>query len=166
MNWTTNGTREDGYYGSGFLALLLFTGDGGSGPGHYIDKKRLADCIDKYYHINGRTFVESQTGSNGFFMGRDKKGMLYTVENDVGSFTLKALGVHGHTDGFSPSVNFTASDLVAKGWDPIVVPSTQIEELAHSLDVLTSGGNPFASDERSVTKFEDCVFNWYRGKRH
>jgi hypothetical protein len=121
--------------------------------------QRLPECVREIYGVDVRTFVPSGPGSNGNFIG-NINGKTFSVENDVGSYTAAALGVisykfhpiAGYTNGFSPYLNYTASDL-----QPVeAFALTQIHELGHSLDVIMSG-NPFGTNEASAERLEDCL---------
>ena len=95
-----------------------------------------------------QSFVPSSQGSNGNFRGKDAQGNVFSVENDVGSYSTMALTIlsfgaeaFGLTKGvppFSPNVNYTANDLLSKGGTVEMYQDIQIHELAHSLDMLTS----------------------------
>jgi RHS repeat-associated protein len=150
-----------------FLVFDYGYGDDGSGgrqvrekQGKPIDPfRRLGECVKDLYKVEVRSFVPSARGSNGNFVGRDSKGNTFSVENDVASYTKVGLGwldgkfgypLAGLTLSSNPYVNYTASNLATNE----AVTSTQIHELAHSLDVITSG----RSSEASADRLLNCLW--------
>jgi RHS repeat-associated protein len=144
-------------------------GPGGNSSGSGIPStadiiKNLKSCLAALYNVRSPTtltFTPSSPGSNGYFYGVNA-GVGVAIENDVGSYTSKSLKqafdplhLHGDFVGitrpFSPNVNYTASDL-----SPVEMLMTQIHELGHSLDIITSQ-NPFGSSEASAYTFQNCV---------
>lgn len=94
---------------------------------------------------------------------QDAAGRIISVENSVayssvllgfmnglqsGDFTPLA----GLTLGSQPELNYTAND-----W-PDAYRTTQIHELGHSLDIITSGSR-LGTSEQSAKRLEDCIFS-------
>jgi RHS repeat-associated protein len=138
-------------------------GGGGGGGGGGL-KAKVNICTSRYGIIT-RIFVPSSPGSNGNFLGQTSKGSRIYVENDVGAYTITTLNlaenkwgyllngkpIWGFTPGREPYLNYTASNLT-----PAQILQTQLHELGHSLDIITSG-DPFRTSEDSANSFMYCV---------
>lgn len=117
------------------------------------------------YNIDLRNFTPVAPGSNGYFYGLSANGDV-TVETNVthSSWYLglavfpPGLPAAGRTPlSTAPSqVNYVASDQMFMS--PGLIQPTQIHELAHSLDQITSG-SIFGSSEGSADQLLNCINN-------
>ncbi len=121
----------------------------------------LADCISDLYKVTLTSFQESQKGVNGVFTGRDARGDIRVV-NDVkafSTFTLRLFLLNFSAVGWAPpstardQTNYAVNDADP----PEMFRENQIHELAHSLDMITSG-SIFGSSEPSAKRLQDCIF--------
>ncbi len=130
-------------------------------PLEQLEQKQLnafAACIDKLYGIELRTFVPVAPGSNGYFFGRDPEGTYISVETDVSlpSWRLGFVAGRALPNDNPDQTNYVASDIPSNFDAPGLIQPTQIHELAHSLDMITSE-NVFGSSEASANKLMDCI---------
>ena len=158
----------------GYWTYFFFDADGAdnSGGGQIPPYKRmqqkqlrnLKDCVKKLYGINLRTFVPVAPGSNGYFYGLSAEGGGVTVETNV-THSSWYLGLTVFPPGGpvagktamskdASQVNYVASDELFMA--PGLIQPTQIHELAHSLDQITSG-SIFGSSEASADRLLNCV---------
>jgi hypothetical protein len=125
----------------------------------------LKGCVKSLYGVNLKTFVPVAPNSNGYFFGLNANGNPVTVETDVthSSWNLAVTILPptypppaGRTPlGTNPSqMNYVASYqlLMSAG----LIQPTQIHELGHSLDQITSG-SIFKSSEASADRLLNCV---------
>ncbi len=170
----------------GVLGLpLIFRGfdEHGRSGGPHVDQKALADCIDQRFGVTLISFSDSQPGQNGSFTGRGpdyinrggNNGTI-TVTNDVSRYSSAQLEVEsqltgnapsppgqfilGLTISSSPSLNFTANNVLQLGFPPLEIVITQVHELGNSLEFFTraaNGDRGSNGDNDAGQKLEDCV---------
>ncbi len=124
----------------------------------------LKGCVSKLYSIDMRSFTSVAPGVNGYFYGLSAKGDV-TVETNVtlSSWDL-ALNVFPPRPiaGYTPlstsrtQMNYLAADELSRGYFPEALNPTQVHELAHSLDQITSE-SIFGSSEASADRLMGCV---------
>src|SRR5205807_2588604 len=104
----------------------------------------------------------------GYFYGLDAKGGGITVETNVTHSSwylgLAIFPPSGPVAGRTPpstarsQMNYVANDIVFQTVS--FLPPTQVHELAHSLDQITSG-SIFGSSETSADRLQNCINkNW------
>jgi RHS repeat-associated protein len=149
----------------------------------YVDPKVLDKCVQELFGVKLESFTQSQPGENGRFVGfgphsygphptgQSGNNATITVTNDATSFNNAAITVMlfkagrkvepgttyvGVTFDTMPHVNYTANNLSSV--DPMAALATQIDELGHSLAVITTG----EKEKQGVDNgdlLENCVQN-------
>ena len=154
----------------GYVGMPNFwTGYGPNQAANNMRQKQMnaiKRCIQEQYNVNTRTFVPITPGSNGYFYGLDANGNGITVETNVTHSSwylgLAIFPPGGPVAGRTPlstapsQMNYVANDptFMAEG----LIQPLQLHELAHSLDMITSG-SIFGSSEASANQLTSCINN-------
>ena len=123
----------------------------------------LKGCVKSLYNIDLRTFTPVAPGSNGNFHGLSPNGDVTVETNVTHSSWYLGLAIFppgppsaGRTPlSTNPSqMNYVASDQLFMSAG--LIQPTQIHELGHSLDQITSG-SIFGSSEGSADRLQNCI---------